>query len=257
MKKKKAVKKKSARKLRTSDVEQLVENWQRCPAADLPDMFMAYRKKTAVAERVASYRMPAGGTAALVAELKKQTGDYQLVVRLGLTSPTDSGESGYTDTPRFVLLLQILPEGSSPESLKRCFSLSWNPDENFEGKAFEETGSGIDAIPGAGAYLFVYAWKETAQDYIAATFANQIDDPAQRVVCYTYSTQESMIVGSKLMKWSGDSEVKIHLGSSFAVHQHPYCFRPILTITRGATAAANDDGDGEQMFDFGHPQPPY
>lgn len=243
-------------------VQKLAENWQRCRVDDLPGLFSAYDVKQAQTERVVTYRLDPDSLAELLKDTKEE-GNYKFVVHLGLIKNHYSVE--VPTNPPFVLLIQVLRKASDFQ--RNCYALTWASDSRFTDPL--QTDSGINAIPAASAYLFVYSWLETPAYELSEAFESVAHEQDCRVKSYSFSSDESRSIRNDIERSlkTGNPSLLLHLGKGIAVKGHPFSFRPVLEVenavqpakpgktARNATGLTDDDGNS--YYDFSLPHPPH
>ena len=243
-------------------VRKLAEHWQRCRLDDLPGLFSAYDKEQAQTERVVTYRLDQDSLTQLLADADKDN-DFHFVVHLGL------GKDYYSDqvpvSPPFLLLIQVLRNAADYQ--RNCYALGWASDSRFTDPL--QTDSGVNAIPAASAYLFVYSWLETPAHELAGAFESVAHEQDCRVKSYSFSVEESRSIRNDIERSikTGTPNLLLHLGKGIAVKGHPFSFRPVLEVEnavavdnpgkvkRNATGLLDDDGNS--YYDFSKPNPPY
>lgn len=248
-------------------VKEMAEQWQRIRAVEIPSLFSAYDKDQKQTERVVSYRLDKKWMQSLHDQVKGKE-DFQFIVHLGLLK--DHYSEHIPDQPPFVLMLQAYSKASDYQ--KGCYGLTWASNSKFANAG--GTGSQMNAIPAASAYLFVYSWMETPLEELDLPFTSAASDQDLRVQAYIFSVEESKTIRRDIEnslengKNNKDEvpELCIHLGNGIAVQSHPFGFRPVIEIkhaviekkpgkvARNSTGAT--DGDGGSYFDFGTPIPP-
>ncbi|MEM6769768.1 MAG: hypothetical protein AAF597_04200, partial [Bacteroidota bacterium] len=206
-------------------VRKLAENWQRCRIADLPALFSAYDEDQAQTERVVTYRLDADSLTSLLKEANNGE-DFRFVVHLGITDGHLSPQ--VPKTPPFVLLIQVLRKAEDFQ--RNCYALTWAEDSRFTDPM--QTDSGINAIPAASAYLFVYSWLETPAAALPNAFESVAHEQDCRVKTYSFSTAESRSIKNDIARSlaSGNASLLLHLGKGIAVKGHPFSFRPVLEV---------------------------
>ncbi len=243
-------------------VKRLAENWQRCRLDDLPALFSAYDKDQEQTERVVSYRLDPKSLKALLAAADKG-GAFHFTVHLGLME--DYYHDQVPTSPPFVLLIQVLH--SSDDYQRNCYALTWAADSRFTDPL--NTDSGVNAIPAASAYLFVYSWLETPAHELGEAFESVAHEQDCRVKSYSFTEEESQSIKNDIERSArkGDPALLLHLGKGIAVKGHPFSFRPVLEVenaanpnkpgknSRNATGALDDEGNS--YYDFARPNPPF
>lgn len=248
-----------------SKVKQLAENWQRCRQEELPGLFYAYDSKEEHSERIVTYRMARENLKAFYSGVPVKK-EFKFIVHLGLK--TNHYSESIPATPAFVLMIQAYVEGADWQ--KGCYPLKWDPNSRFSKGAEDNSSSEANAIPAAGAYLFVQSWLETPEAHLAEPFTAVSHVLGRRVKSYVFSPTESKSIYEDLAN-SVDKDgcpigLDIHLGRGLAVYDHPFSFRPVIEVKkavdvnntgkvyRNATGLTNDEGDS--FYDFGLPIPP-
>lgn len=243
-------------------VRKLAENWQRCRFNDLPALFSAYDADQAQTERVVTYRLDKKSFTDLLADADK-AGDFRFVVHLGLAEKYRSER--IPKNPPFVLLLQVLRKADDFQ--RNCYALTWASDSRFTDPL--QTDSGLNAIPAASAYLFVYSWLETPANLLGHAFESVAHEQDLRVKSYSFSVDESrsIYIDMKRGAKSEGSTLLLHLGKGVAVKGHPFSFRPVLEVenavaagkpgkvARNATGLTDDEENS--YYDFARPPPPH
>lgn len=238
----------------------LAENWQRCRAGDLPALFTAYDTKEKQSERVVSFQLNVKTVEKLYKQSKPEKG-LRYIVHLGLRKESYS-ETVPDNTP-FVLLIQAY---HGPDDYqKKCHELAWMPNSKFSNSI--GTKSEANAIPAAGAYLFVHKWMETPADELADVFQSKTYQQDLRVQAYIFSYEESLSIRNDMITDGGTyNEVCIHLGDGIAVTGHPFSFRPVLEVKNavdpekpgktGRSMTGLSDETGNSYYDYATPIPP-
>lgn len=243
-------------------VQQLAEHWQRCRLDDLPALFSAYDVEQAQTERVVTYRLDPDSLAELLAQADKDN-DFRFVIHLGLVK--DYYSEQVPTNPPFLLLIQVLRKAADFQ--RNCYALTWASDSRFTDPM--QTDSGINAIPAASAYLFVYSWLETPVHELPEAFESVAHEQDCRVKTYSFSVEESRSIRNDIERSikTGAPSLLIHLGQGIAVKGHPFSFRPVLEVEnaedptspgkvkRNSTGLLDDDGNS--YYDFSRPNPPY
>lgn len=241
----------------------LAENWQRCRQEEIPGLFQVYDAQEKQSERLVSFRMKGAQLKELYERASKGK-KLQFIVHLGLS------ENYYTERipkyPHFGLYLQ--PFHSKATYQQDCFPLAWEANSRFSASMTDESGSEANAIPAAGAYMFVMSWLEMAEEDLASPFTAVSHVLGKRVRAYVFSEVESASILDDIKNSLASKNpcLDIHLGNGLAVYDHPYSFRPVIEVKRAvdldnlgrvhrnATGLTNDDGDS--FYDFGLPVPP-
>jgi hypothetical protein len=245
------------------NVKEMAEQWQRIRAVEIPSLFSAYDKEQKQTERVVSYRLDKKWMQRLHDQVKDKE-DFQFIVHLGLLK--DHYSEQVPDQPPFVLMLQAYCKASDYH--KKCYGLTWASNSKFADAG--GTGSQMNAIPAASAYLFVYSWMETPLEELDLPFTSAAADQDLRVQAYIFSKAESKTInrdiGNSLSNQEEEPELCIHLGIGIAVQGHPFGFRPVMeiknAIPNGKLGKVNrnstglTDGNGGSYFDFSNPIPP-
>jgi len=249
---------KSKNETLSATTRQLAENWQRCRSEDIPALFTVYSTEYQRAERVVSFRLSDSAFAALLADAQSVK-SRQFVLHLGVKSQTYSDQ--LPDDTAFAPSIESYPpvKGAS----RRDHLLEWDPKTPVINP--KATESGINAIPGASAYLFVHSWLETPADELGYAFDGLVGQQDRRVEAYVFEKEESAAILADME--AGKAELFVHLGSGPVVTTHPFAFRPVIEVRnkksgklskktlRNATAVS--DGEGGSFFDYSNPQPPY
>jgi len=244
--------------------ERLAENWQRCRQEDLPKAFYAYDETEQQSERVVTYRLKGKETIKSLLDLVGKKKKFNFIVRLGLRTERMTDEI-FTE-PAFALFIQVHNLGAKNEDLEtNGFELAWERNSRFSVTQESNANSEANAIPAAGAYLFIHAWLETPESHLAVPFTAATRVMGERVKSYIFSQSESLSIYNDL-KNSKENCLDIHLGRGLAVWVHPFSFRPVIEVkgavakgkTRqvpmNATGLTNEDGDS--YYDYGFPDPP-
>lgn len=237
---------------------QLAENWQRCRSEDIPALFSVYSTEYQRAERVVSFRLPDSAFAALLTEALSVK-SRQFVLHLGVKPQAYSDQ--LPEETAFAPSIESYPPAKGTP--RRDHLLEWDPKTPVINP--KATESGINAIPGASAYLFVHSWLETPADALGSAFDGLVGQQDHRVEAYVFEKEESAAILADME--AGKAELLVHLGSGPVVSTHPFAFRPVIEIRnrkagklsrktlRNATAVS--DGDGGSFFDYSNPHPPY
>ncbi|NJC24912.1 hypothetical protein [Neolewinella antarctica] len=255
--------------IKHKEVAASAARWQRCQTDDLPRAFYAFDASgtKAQTERVASYRFGRGEANRLLRAAKGTSG-FQFVVHLGLDKTDLSGS--VATAPAFQLYLQVLSADTGWQ--QGCEVGTWVKDGKFSAGNSVVTASSLNAMPAAGAYLFVYSWLETSQAELAQPFTATTRVTGERIQAYTFSKVESesiyldMLAGKKGRKRGVESHVDVHLGNGVAIWAHPFSFRPVLEVSGAITQDGNrsfqrdasglSDTEGASFYDYSLPTPP-
>lgn len=244
-------------------VEKLAQNWQRCRQEELPGLFYAYDEVEHQSERIVTYRL-AGDPLKDFYESIPAKKAFKLIVHLGLQA--DHYPESIPESPAFMLLIQSSVKSSDWQ--EGCFPMKWEANSRFSKGAEDDSSSEKNAIPAAGAYLFVQSWLETPESLLAVPFTAVSHVLGRRVKAYVFSPTESRSIYDDMTRSMASNMpcVDIHLGRGLAVYDHPFSFRPVIevknavdpknpgSVARNATGLTNDDGDS--FYDFGAPIPP-
>lgn len=244
-------------------VGKLAKNWQRCRQEELPGLFYVYDEKEGHSERIVTYRMAGDQFKAFYDGIPVKK-DFKLIVHLGLK--TNHYSESIPESPAFVLMVQCLVKPTDWQ--KECYALDWEANSRFSSGAEDDSSSEKNAIPAAGAYLFVQSWMETPESHLAEPFTAVSHVLGRRVKAYVFSPTESRSIYDDMTNSLASKKpcLDIHLGRGLAVYDHPFSFRPVIevknavdpkemgTVARNATGLVNDNGDS--FYDFGEPIPP-
>lgn len=244
-------------------VEKLAQNWQRCRQEELPGLFYAYDEVDRQSERIVTYRMAGDQFRAFYDSVPAKK-EFKLIVHLGLRANHYS--EAIPESPAFSLIIQSYVKDSDWQ--EGCFSLDWEANSRFSSGAEDGSSSEKNAIPAAGAYLFVQSWMETPEAHLAEPFTAVSHVLGRRVKAYVFSPTESRSIYDDMTNSLASKKpcLDIHLGRGLAVYDHPFSFRPVIevknavdfknpgSVARNATGLTNDDGDS--FYDFGTPIPP-
>lgn len=246
----------------TESVAELAENWQRCRSEDLSALFTAYSTDRQQTERVVSFQLPDQAFTDLLNDAKGAT-DWCFIVHLGLKKNSYS-EQIPTSTA-FVPFIEAYSAGAKPKN-RKYYLLDWDAKTPLLDPKNPE--SGINAIPGASAYLFIHEWLETPDDELGYAFNGLVNQQDRRVVSYVFEHEESKSIANDMnvLRGAKDTGLYIHLGSGPVVKGHPFAFHPVIEvrnkqsteksaeILRNATGIS--DGSGGSYYDFGGSVPP-
>jgi hypothetical protein len=240
-------------------VVQAAENWQRCPYEELPRAFNAYNKELMQSERVMTYRLSdLKALSALTADCKSREA-FRFVIHLGLRSRKP--RRTIPNTPDFQLFIQVLTD--KEDEPNDCHPLEWVPNSQFGKRTARSTESGVNAIPGASAYLFAQAWRELPHEKLAMPFTGSIRELGRRVKSFTHSAPVSQSIRADLLGRE-DRTITVHLGVGLAVYDHPFAFRPVVEVSthpdgrykkRNHKSGLEEDSD-DSFYDFSMPDPP-
>lgn len=246
--------------------QQLAENWQRCRQEDLPKAFYAYDKTELQSERVVTYRLEGKKSIKMLLDLVDNPQNFNFIVRLGLRTRlmTDIIPS----KPAFALFIEVNNIGKGPKNWsENTFELVWEKNSRFSTAESAIPTSEANAIPAAGAYLFVYSWLETPEAHLDRPFTATTRVMGERVKAYIFSPAESQSIYEDI-KRSDDYCLDIHLGRGVAVWAHPFSFRPVIEVKGAikngfrkknipnATGLSNGPDEGDSFYDYGFPDPP-
>jgi len=248
-----------------------VRNWQRAKAEDLPDLFYGFDSAEDQTERIAAYTIADIEQIASIVELGNKAGeDIQFVVHLGLD---ENYQGSFAPTePHFFFILQVR-NGRYTGQFDGGFRMKWDPNPTLPTSAVDAAESGIDAIPGAGAYLFAFSWLETQHADLASVFELSAAELGRRVKCFKYGTKtsgsnapsESEVIQQVLADTAlnGEAKISVYMGRGIQVSTHPVEFRPVLEINEKTStttrnkANSNGGNGGGNFYDFSQPVPPY
>ncbi len=236
------------------EVAQLRKDWQICLPNKLPRAFIAYDQSDQQTERVVTTYMQGPHLAEFLQEVaaaEKAGKKYSLIVYPAL----DRQHIGrvVADEPAFQLLIQVHTDSTKENA--NCFRLLWEPNPVFPANPNQSVDSGEDAIPAAGAYLFVLSWLETKFDELGAVFDTTAMLLGRRVKSYRFQEQESKDIIAALRNVS-DPRLTIHLGKGITVPSHPVPFRPVVEAGTAQNVKLVQGG-GNAFFDFSRVCPPY
>ncbi|MEL6142651.1 MAG: hypothetical protein AAFQ37_12005 [Bacteroidota bacterium] len=245
-----------------------VRNWQRARAEDMPNLFYGFDTVQDQTERIAAYSLTDDQIASIVELGNKAGEDVGFIVHLGL----DENYLGSFApvSPHFFFILQVI-DGKNTEPFEGGFRMQWDPNPTLPTSATDAAQSGIDAIPGAGAYLFVFSWLETPHGSLSNVFELSAAELGRRVKCFKYgvknknsnSPSESEVIHQTLVDTvtNGEAKLSVYMGRGIQVSTHPVEFRPILEVGEKASSSprANNDGGngGGNFYDYSNPSPPY
>lgn len=242
--------------LSVNKVSQLAENWQRCRTEDIPSLFSVYSKVYKRAERVVAFRLPDIAFAALLKDAQSSK-DPQFILHLGVKSMTYSDQ-----LPEDTAFTPYIESYSSAAGKRSHYALEWDAEPPVIDP--NKTESGINAIPGASAYLFVHSWLETPAENLGYAFDGLVDQQDRRVESYIFEKDESAAILADME--AGKAELFIYMGSGPVVQTHPFAFRPVIEIRNRSVSdlskktlrnsTALSDGDGGSYFDYSLPNPP-
>lgn len=245
--------------LPAAEVEKLVARWQTCLHRDVPGLFLAFDSVNVQTERVVTFTLDNASTSevikiakALVVKNKNPRFLIHLGLKEGYLSENKIGD------PHFTLFLQIRDDNTP--IYDNCFELKWEANPSFPTNAYQSPLSGKDAIPGAGAFLFVHRWLETPFRDLAMVFEATAYNLGRRIKGFRYANEDTLPILAEMERENANQTglVCIHLGSGITVNSHPYAFRPIMQITQKLTTASGLlIGDGGSFYDFAGPIPPH
>lgn len=242
-------------------IAKLAEAWQRCRQEDLPKVFYAYDAEEKQTERVVTYELP-DKHLKLLASAATQNDQLQLVVHLGLHEGRLTER--VPDQPAFALLLEL----RLGKKAVAVHELTWLKNGRFSTNMSVETQSLTNAIPAAGAFLFVHSWMQMPEADLAAPFTAASRVLGQRVKSYIFSVVESRSILEDIIA-TGAKGLQVHLGNGLAVWSHPFSFRPVVDVVDGApdedsslerralfTGQAPGNDDDNSYYDYSIPNPP-
>lgn len=240
------------------------ERWQRAPTASLPGAFIAYNDSLSRRERAVTFALPTPELQLLL-ERSREFQDLRYVIHLGLRDTELGGE--IPDTPAFTPFVQPT-DAETGNGYEGVRELTWAPDSRFSKIDPSDPDSGVNAIPSASAYNFVYAWLETPEADLGKLFMGVGNYEGRRVISYRFTHAESMsILQDIAQSLNGEHPgLAVHLGRGPATSVHPFAFRPVLEVStcagdgeqreagRDVTGLINDCGD--TFYDYSIPNPP-
>lgn len=248
-----------------TDVKKRARTWQLTRSEDLPRAFYAYDDVEERSERVVTYRLSKKQIVRLVKEATATKGSFHFVVHLGMYDLDLHGP--ISDTPAFTMFMQVLKKNSDWQ--ERCEEATWAKNARFSTINPAGTGSEAQAIPAAGAFLFVHSWREMPEAHLARPFTAATRVLGERVQAYAFSKDESQSILLDLQSSLSSKKcyLDIHLGNGLAVWVHPFSFRPVLEVSNATKAdkkrdfsrnvtGLSDGDDGSSFYDYGVPIPP-
>lgn len=252
------------------EVKRLLENWQRCRPEMLSGLFYAYDEEQAQIERVVTYEIKEDAMKALLDTVKTNNGvpekGFRFVIQLGVNAEMETLE--VPNSPAFSLHIQAFNHGD--DNFANCFEMSWQKNSKFSLVESKETRSENNAMPAAGAYIFVQSWMEYPEADLAEPFTAVSRVLGKRPKCYLFSYAESKSIYQDMVNsLSSDKPgVHVHLGNGLAVWDHPFSFRPVIEVlnavdesNEASLITARDatgltDGKGGSYYDYAVPDPP-
>jgi hypothetical protein len=249
--------------MKKSTATRLSQTWQCLQPSSLPDLFYAYDSTQNRMEKVVSFKLSDKGLKYL--QQLDLSEKYEIGFLLGSKKPSTSGI--VEDKPRFAPHLAVYRSTEKDKSGKDKweklvqFKLSWERNPHFlDTKEGEGLLSGIDAIPAAGAFLFVANWLRHPSYLLNSVFESETASAIERVRAYFYSSDESRIIMEEARKHDKGTKVDvfIHLGVGISVEDHLFSFRPVLEVHAGDAKnklTALQELANSSFFDFSRPCP--
>lgn len=253
--------------------EQAVVDWQRLRVEDIPRAFYGYDNEESRSERVVTYALDKEGMTSLrksfkqarkQAKERKKNNSVHLVAVLGINRNHLTEE--IADYPAFTLYLRV--RIYRDEYVGEPVMLNWDANGRFSRINPVNANSAQNAIPAAGAFLFVHSWKQTPERELANPFVAAAGVVlGERVRDYMFSAAETLSIFEDVSA-SLDSKqpaLAIHLGNSIAIAQHPFSFRPVLEVTNAGGKGGKQldqlvsvfiDESGNNYYDYSSPEPP-
>lgn len=242
-------------------------NWQKILPTQIPNLFYAYDETQERTEKVVSYKLSQEGVERLQ-QLDPEKQNYELSFILASKKPSRSRTVNNSPTFAPVLAIDLTPD--SKDAQLEYYELEWERNPHFlDSSENHAVRSGIDAIPAAGAFLFIYNWLRQSAYQINQVFEYDLFSELKRVRAYTYIVDETKKIIADIQKEhdpSTEINVYIHLGVGLSVEDHPFSFRPVIEVHPKATKAKGKTRTKEDVFieltsssffDFSRPCPPY
>lgn len=245
------------------DFADLTKRWQRCSPDHLPSLFYAFDDDPTQlqTERIVTFFLDAGQMKAIKSRVDADKKNLRFLVYLGLKDGYLDAVNTAPSDPYFIPMLQVRTDANVPEN--NVFATSWDPEPSFPTNPNESVESGVNAIPGAGAFLFVHYWLETAHADLGLPFESTAYQLGRRVKAFRFQHEESLDMAAQITTALAEGGEKarlcIHLGRGITVSTHPYGFRPIVQITSGVSNdpdSGSSGDDGGSFYDFSNPIPP-
>ncbi len=258
---------KSKLKTKTPTWAELAATWQLCRTEEIPDLLYAFDsgEQANTTERIVTYNLEKEQLQMINATIEEMTAngqDFKLLVHLGLR-PGYEGQFAPT-TPFFQPFLSVFPVGGKDRYVNSHL-FTWDPNPRFPTNPVESTESGTDAIPGAGAFLFVHYYLETPHFDLSSIFEATAYQLGRRVRAYIFSVAESKAIGKRIKVHLQGTKprLSLHLGRGITVATHPVSFRPVLEVgssgvtKKGVSIFDGGGNDGSDFYDFSMPDPPH
>lgn len=245
--------------------EDAANAWQRLRTETLPGVFYAFDESESRSERVVTYTVPHSVLRHVYKKAEAEP-EARLAVHLGVNPEylTDK----IPTYPAFTLFLQIRIDGDEPYA--DCVEMTWEPNGRFGTISPTEVDSEANAIPAAGAFLFVRSWQELPESNLATPFTATTRVLGERVKSYTFSYAESQSIFNDIgrsLKQGAEGGMAVHLGNGIAIWSHPFSFRPVVEVKKAFTdeneslpksrmTTGLSDGDSDSFYDYSRPDPP-
>ena len=223
----------------------LLQNWQKTGINVLPNLFNCYDENSNESKRVVAYQLNKKSFTLIAKQEKKIK---NLIVHMGAREFRTAALLDIPIVPFFQPILELSYEDG--ESAYGHFD--WAPNPTFVNDA-TSVSSQADAIPGAGAYLFILSWLELRFNQLHEPFMSITNGKNQRVKSYVFQTGESKAIINEIVS-EGRKVINLYLGNGIRVSAHPFSFRPILEVS---SEEGNNFVNGSSYFDFCNPCPPY
>ncbi len=256
-------------KIDSNDVHAYQRNWQVYPFAELPSLFYVFDSDGDQSERIAAFNLNDASRGALI-KIAEQMGvkppsgnrdddiaNVQLTIHFGVTSldPIRSAP----EEARIQLLVNLYD--GKDKVYSDTFGMTWwkNPPLPGNGRQEKDDENPVDALPAAGAYLFVYSWLQQPQSELGLPFEANGGFLGKRVKNYSFLPHETAEIISKL-KQQETSQLSVFMGIGPAVVSHPFSFRPIIECRNPSANTtrllAGGGGGSNPFYDYSRPEPP-
>ncbi len=253
-----------------NDVHAYQRNWQVYPFAELPRLFYVFDSDGDQSERIAAFNLADEDGQELVTMAEKlgvkspsdnpdqEIADVQLTVHFGVTSldPIRSAP----EEARIQLLVNLY-DGKN-KTYSETFAMTWwsNPPLPGNGRQEIDDENPVDALPAAGAYLFVYSWLQKPQAELGLPFEANGGFLGKRVKNYSFLPHETAQIIARL-KNRDTSRLSVFMGIGPSILSHPFSFRPIIECRDPSSnetklLAGGGGGGSNPFYDYSKPEPP-
>jgi len=187
--------------LSEEETKTLASNWQKVIIPQMNNLFVAYDEKAGEAERVLAFYLDEEALNE-IAEIKTietieplEIIEHYFIIHLGVTSNYFKESLNSVPTPPFFKpFLEVSTKTTTKTETisekSHYYAMNWSVDPPFATDADNKVKDGVlsstDAIPGAGAYLFVRSWLEMPFEQLHKPFTGIANGLDRRVKSYIF-----------------------------------------------------------------------